>query len=167
MVLTPPPGTTPDSYTVVLCPQPAGSAPCITQTCPTATCPVAGLQPGTVYDVSATASVAGVDTPASNSATLTTPDADAPVLTAADDTSASTGFAAGAAPPGAAFTQYTFTARPLGGGALVVVISPTPAVVFTGLLPATQYEVSMVGTLPDGSTVPAPNTISFVTPADG
>lgn len=167
VVLTPPPGTLPDSYTVVLCPRPAGSAPCVTQTCPTASCPVSGLQPGTGYDVTATASVDGVDTPASNSATLTTPAADAPVLTAADDTSSSTGFAEGAAPPGAAFTQYTFAARPLAGGAVVVIISATPSVVFTGLLPATQYEVSLVGTLPDGSSVPAPNTISFVTPADG
>ena len=62
--------------------------------------------------------------------------------------------------------QYTFTATPLNGGPPVVVTSSTPEANFTGLEPATQYEVTTTATRPDGTTTPASNPITFVTPAE-
>ena len=64
--------------------------------------------------------------------------------------------------------QYTFTVTPLNGGPALVFNSTTPTNVnFTGLTPATQYEVSVVGTRPNGSITPPSNTLNFVTPAAG
>lgn len=90
------------------------------------------------------------------------------MLTSADDTSATTGHATAAPPPGVTFASYTFTATPLNGaGPPVTVTSATPAVDFTGLLPETQYVVTVAGTLANGTSIPAPNTLAFVTPSDG
>lgn len=146
-------------------------------------CPLEGLTPDTTYNVIATARINGVDTPVSSSAQVVTPASDAPVLTAADDTSSTTGLSTAALPPGVTYISYTFTARPVLGGQTVVVTSTTPEVDYTstnpagrklsqvqlaGLLqPGTKYEVTVVATRPDGSTVPAPNAITFVTPAPG
>lgn len=61
--------------------------------------------------------------------------------------------------------QYTFTATPANGGTPVVVTSSTPDASFTGLKPSTQYTVKVTATRGDGSTTPASNTLTFVTPA--
>ena len=206
VTLNPPANAGPvDSYQVSMCPTTGGS--CVTATCKTTVCEVAGLKPGTTYDVTADAIIAGKPVPTSNTAEVTTPPAGAPTLTSADDTSSTTAQATAEppAPAGVTFTQYTFTATPLDGGAPAVVTSSTPEVTFTGLTPATQvrsacvtvdlavcilnkvhcaaqcsqlkaprvscfalqYEVTVVGTLPDGSNSPVSNTLDFVTPAAG
>lgn len=62
--------------------------------------------------------------------------------------------------------QYVFTAHPLNGGAVQLFTVLKPRVALTGLAPATQYEISVVG-LRGGVRSPASNTGSFVTPALG
>jgi hypothetical protein len=137
VTLNPPANAGPvDSYQVSLCPITGGD--CITATCKTTVCEVPGLKPDTTYEVTADAIIAGKPVPTSNTVEVTMPPAGAPALTSADDTSSTTGYATAEPPAGLTFTQYTFTATPLSGGAPVVVTSSTPSVNFTGLTPATQ-----------------------------
>lgn len=70
------------------------------------------------------------------------------------------------APP-ARCLQYTFTVTPLSGGANLTFTSATADVNMTGLAPATQYLVVVVGAISGGGTTPPSNTLSFVTPAAG
>lgn len=63
--------------------------------------------------------------------------------------------------------QYTFTVIPLNGDANLTFTSADPIVSFTGLAPATQYEVVVVGALSTGGSTPPSNTLTFVTPAAG
>lgn len=164
IVLDPPANATGpvDYYKVVLCPRDGGA--CIEQTCPTATCDVSGLTPNTVYDVTAEAVIDGQTTPASNTAELVTPPVGAPALTAADDTTCTTAYATATPAPGTSPTSYTFTFAPASGGTPVTVTTTARSVNVTGLLPATQYEVTVVARSAGGSSTPPSNTITFVTP---
>jgi hypothetical protein len=126
---------------------------------------VAGLAAGAQYTVTATAVVGGSLVPASNSLPLAMPAAGAPILLTATATSAVTGAATAAAPNGAIFSQYTFTAKPLNGGASATSTVPNPLNGrFTGLKAATQYDVTVVGRR-NGGASPASNVLPFVTPA--
>lgn len=79
---------------------------CVTETCPTTNCPVDGLTPGETYTVTAVAVLPdGTRVPASNEVPLTMPQANAPTLTSAVDTSSTTGTATAAPPPGTTYDQ--------------------------------------------------------------
>ncbi|KAL4448135.1 hypothetical protein ABPG75_005354 [Micractinium tetrahymenae] len=168
-VLLNPPAVAPgpvDKYKVTLCEQPAGT-PCVTKECPTITCPITGLTPGAAYRVSAVAVIGGSEVPAANTLPLVMPDAGAITLVRAADTGSTTGEATAVPPPAVTITQYTFTVVALNGGANLTFTSATPDVDFTGLAPATQYEVSVVGTKSTGGPTSRSNTLTFVTPAAG
>ena len=127
-----------DFYQVTACPTTGGS--CVTATCDTVICTVPGLAPNTPYTVTANAIVDGKPVPTSNKVELTTPQAGAPALTTADDTSPTTASVVAEAPAGAIFTQYAFTAKPLSGGPAVVMTGSMPEANLTGLSPATQVQ---------------------------
>lgn len=167
MVVNPPASGGPvEQYIVTLCLQPGGT-PCVTENSTTTSCPFTGLTPGATYEASAVAIVAGRSLPASNTLPLVMPDAGAITLVTAVDTSSTTGSASAVPPPSTPITLYTFTVTPLDGGDPLTFNSTTRDVDFTGLTPATQYEVVVVGTKPDGTTTPPSNTLAFVTPAAG
>ena len=94
-------------------------------------------------------------------------EAGAITLVEAVDTSTTTGSGTAVPPPGTTITKYTFTVTPLDGGAPLTFNTTTPDAVFTGLKPASQYKVSVVGTKSDGTATPPSNTLTFVTPAAG
>ncbi|PRW20326.1 heat shock 90C isoform B [Chlorella sorokiniana] len=124
-----------------------------------------GLTAGATYAVSATAKIGSTVVPASNTLPLVMPAPGAPILPTALATGARTG-AATAAPPGSAsISKYVFTADPPSGApnATSTVTDPLKGS-FSGLRPATQYDVTVVGL--NGATPTRPsNTLSFVTPA--
>ena len=144
VTLNPPANSGPaDSYQVSACPTAGGA--CITATCSSPECAITGLRPNTPYTVTADAIVGGRPVPTSNAVELTTPQAGAPALTSAGEASSTTALVIAKPPQGVTFTQYTFTATPLNGGAPVVVTSSIPTATFTGLRPATQVLKKMLG----------------------
>lgn len=153
------------SYTFTATPV-GGGAP-VTVTCLTMkNCPMPGLTPGAVYDVTVAATTAaGTTTPPSAPMQMAMPPPPAPALVSADATGPTQGFATANAPTsGGPWSNYTFTAIPVGGGAPVVVTSATPYATFNSLQPRTQYTVSVVANGLKGATT-ASNTLPLETPA--
>lgn len=90
-----------------------------------------------------------------------------PVLTSAATYGGTTGHATATAPRGVTYTQWTFIATPVGGGAAVTATGPTPYVRFDRLNPGTQYTISVVGTTANGQKSPASDTVQVTTPSTG
>lgn len=165
IVLNAPPGTVPTYYEVKLCSEPALTQ-CVTKRCPTIICPFDALTPNTIYKVTCQAFINGKLVPASNSLPLQMPGAGSPTLVTAQAAGSRTGAATAAPPKGVTFDRYVFTARPLSGGPSATSDVAGPLLgKFTGLTPATQYEVKVVG-YKNGVASPASNILFFVTPAD-
>ena len=139
----------PTSYAVTLVPVGGGSP--ITVTCANPDdCPVPGLAPDTTYTVTAVGNQPGGGvTPASGTASLTTPPTSGPApikITAAAATSPYAGTVTIAPPAGTQPTNYTVTLMPVDGGASITVTCTTPASCpVTGLDPGTTYLVSAAG----------------------
>ncbi|PRW45179.1 lactation elevated 1 [Chlorella sorokiniana] len=151
-------------YTVIICLK-SNPTNCIRKSSQYIQITVPGLTPGAAYVVSASAKVSNKPVPSSNSLPLVMPARGAPVLLTAAASSARTGAATAAPPNGVTFSQYIFTAKPLGGGAsLTSKVSNPRNGQFSGLLPSTQYDVTVVG-VRNGVASPASNKLSFVTPA--
>ncbi|PSC67794.1 bifunctional dihydrofolate reductase-thymidylate synthase, partial [Micractinium conductrix] len=154
-------------YTASLC-LPGGGANCQGSSGTTSPMLLEGLSPGATYEVTAQALLSGGGTtPPSNTLSFTMPPLGAPALLAAEATGATTATASAAPPDGVTIAKYTFTARPLSGGADVTVTTTTAAAEFRGLQSAEQYEVSVVGVHGGGSLSPASNTINIVMLAEG
>lgn len=155
----------PQSYTITY--QAAGGA--IQTLSPAATGPAAsltGLLPGTTYSVTVTANCAGSGVAAPATATFTTaataPACADPASLAINDIGAGT--ATLAFTPVAGASSYIVTYQAAGSSPQTVTPAPTTSpVVFTGLLPATAYGVTVQAVCPAG--VGAAQAISFATPA--
>ena len=170
VVITPPliggPWT---SFEVTVCPIGGPQALCIKTTCTTpTTCKLSGLRAMTTYVVSSVAlkmvNGQGVRSLRSNEDTFTTPAA--PLLVSAQAWGATTGQATATGALGEQYRQWVFTARPVKGGANVVVRNTAPNARFYGLKPSTEYEASAIGILVDGRSTAAPNLLRFTTPSD-
>jgi hypothetical protein len=142
-------GTQPASYTITLVP--VGGGPAITVTCTNPLdCPIPGLTPDTSYTVTAVGNLpGGGTTPATGSATLTTPSDGSPgpaspTITDTFARSPTAGTVVIAPPPtGPQPTNYTVTLTPIDGGAPITVICSTPSnCPVAGLAPDTTYIVS-------------------------
>lgn len=166
--LLPPPLARPfPRFILVLCPAFGGSN-CLERNFTTTSCDLAGLTPDTTYSVTAVAvDASGVNTPPSSRTELAMPPPFAPALMVAMPWGPTTATATAVPPPGVTFNRYTFTATPVGGGLSVTTVSDVPYARFRGLTPATQYEFSAVGTLPDGRLSPASNTLPLIMPSAG
>lgn len=77
---------------------------------------MAGLDPGTTYNVTAEAYVAGKPAPLSNIVVVTTSPVGAPVLTSAVDTGSGSARAAGLPPPGVTLAEVCRGWWELGSG---------------------------------------------------
>lgn len=73
--------------------------------CLTIRCPAKNLVPGTTYSVSASAITGSTTAPVANVLPLIMPDANAPTLVSAVDTSSTTGTATAAPPAGVTFDK--------------------------------------------------------------
>ncbi|PRW44907.1 fibronectin isoform X1 [Chlorella sorokiniana] len=157
-------GQTVSQYIVALCLK-AQPTTCVKQSSVSIQLYFTGLTPGALYVVSATAKIGSTTVPASNKLPLAMPQRGAPILLTAVPTTALTGAATAVAPNGASFSKYVFTAVSPGGAptATSTVANPLTGR-FTGLRPATQYDVSVVGYTGSKASPPS-NTLSFVTPA--
>ena len=136
----------PTSYTVTLVPQGGGSPIKVTCANPD-DCPVTGLTPDTTYTVTAVGNLpGGGTTPASGTASLTTPPTSGPAPIKITDTNATSPYAGTvtiAPPAGTQPTNYTVTLTPVDGGPTITVTCTTPASCpVTGLDPGTTYLVS-------------------------
>ena len=142
-------GPIPTSYTVTLSPVGGGSP--ITVTCINPDdCPITGLAPDTTYTVSAVGNLpGGGTTPASGTASLTTPDSGSdsptasPTITDTSATSPTSGTVVIAPPAvGPLPTNYTVTLTPVDGGSPITVVCTTPSSCpVSGLAPDTTYIV--------------------------
>jgi hypothetical protein len=131
---------------------------------PRADTALALLCPGCLQTVAV--KVDGTESPPSNDAIITMP-AVGPTLTSATPFGPTTGHATAASPEGASFTSFVFTATPSSGGSSVQATSAGPEARFRGLTPATEYAVTVVGVLADGSQVASQNTLTLKTPKPG
>ena len=141
----------------------------LTFNCTTPTsCHLDGLSPETSYALTAVAHLSdGSDSPASAPVTLTMPAPATPTLVSAAALGPTTG-EAHATPPtsGGSYTHYTFSAALLGNASNVVTCeSATPSCIFAGLMPASEYEVTVVALDSGGRTTPASNALRMDTPA--
>jgi len=148
IAITPPPGGPWQSYDLTVCPIGGPQSGCKTQTCPagttTTTCLVTGLTPETTYVATAVAiKPDGTRSPPSNEDTFTT--LAEPILTSAESFGPTTGQATATGPADANYTQWRFTATPVGGGPAVTATSPSPDVRFYGLTPNTTVGGSCAG----------------------
>lgn len=151
VTITPPSsGTLPANYTVTLTPV-GGGSPVVVVCFNPAKCPVPGLTPDTTYAVTAVGTLPGGGTsPASGTASLTTPTngsngtPSSPIITSSNGTSPTTGLVTIQPPAnGTQPTNYTLTLVPVDGGSPVVVTCSTPSsCVIPGLTPNTEYLVS-------------------------
>ena len=141
----------PTSYTVTVTPVGGGSPITVTCTNPK-DCPIPGLAPDTAYTVSAVGNLpGGGTTPASGTASLTTPTSGAagtpasPKITDTNSTSPFSGTVSIAPPAtGPQPTNYTVTLTPVGGGPPITVVCSTPSSCpVSGLSPDTTYLVSL------------------------
>ena len=151
----------PTSYTVTVTPEGGGSPIKVTCANPR-DCPIPGLTPDTAYTVSAVGNLpGGGTTPASGTASLTTPTSGAggtPASPKITDTNATSPFSGtvSIAPPatGPQPTNYTVTLTPVDGGSPITVVCSTPSSCpVSGLSPDTTYLVSLragSGTHPPG-----------------
>lgn len=122
-------------YNVKLCPT---SGACIGPIAyPTPLVPFSNLTLGMTYTATATAVVGGTTSPASNSLSFTMAASGVPMLTFVEDRGPTMGYATALAPPSKSYTNWVFTASPLGGGTAVTATSSRPAATFYGLTPAT------------------------------
>jgi len=137
VVVTPPTGGPWEKYEVKLCPVGGPASGCVTVTCTTpSSCPVTGLTPETSYVTTAVAiKPDGTRSPPSNEDIFTTPGM--PILTSAEAYGPTTGQATAAGPAGVTYTQWRFTATPVGGGTPVTANNTAPDVRFYGLTPNT------------------------------
>jgi hypothetical protein len=139
----------PTSYTVTLVPVGGGSP--ITVTCANPDdCPIPGLAPDTTYTVTAVGNLpGGGTTPASGTASLTTPPTSGPAPIKITDTNATSPYAGTvviAPPAGTQPTNYTVILTPVDGGPTITVTCTTPASCpVTGLDPGSTYLVGWSG----------------------
>ena len=150
-------GPLPTSYTVTLTPVGGGSPISVTCINPD-DCPITGLAPDTTYTVSAVGNLpGGGTTPASGTASLTTPDSGSdsptasPTITDTSATSPTSGTVVIAPPAvGPLPTNYTVTLTPIDGGSPITVVCTTPSrCPVSGLTPDTTYMVRPLhGSLP-------------------
>ena len=145
-------GPLPTNYTVTLVPEGGGSP--ITVVCINPNhCPITGLSPDTTYTVTAVGNLpGGGTTPASGTASITTPTdgtdgtPSSPKITSSEGTTPTTGVITIADPPtGPKPTNYTVTLTPIDGGSPVTVTCSTPSnCTVPGLTPDTDYLVRML-----------------------
>lgn len=145
-------------------------AGCVTTTCPASTtvktCPVTGLEPDTTYAVEVVPVKAdGTEGPASNEDVITTPTA--VVVTSAEPYGPTSALVTATSPAGNDYKEWQFIATPVGGGTPITVTSDSPEARFFNLQPNTQYEVTAVGVLPDGTQEESSNSLLMTTPPLG
>ena len=128
-------------------------------------CALTGLTSYSTYSLVAVAIFTdGSQSSPSSAATVTLPAIGAPTLTSAAATGPTTASATASAPIGGTFTNYTFTATPLGGGSPVAVSTSQPSASFTGLTAGTSYSVVVVAYDASGNPTPTSNSLIFATP---
>lgn len=135
--------------------------------CPTTACALPGLQPGTIYAISATGTdSSGKPTPASRQISVATPvAATGPALdvVARGPSAAQVTISP---PPGVA-GPYLITAGPAGGGSPITLSCPAASCTLEGLAAGVTYSVTARGLDVSGAPTPASAPKTVTMPAAG
>ena len=160
-----PPASVAGPYNLTATPASGGQP--IVVTCPTAVCTLSGLQPGTLYAVSATGTdSSGIPTPASRQisvATLTAATGPAVDVVAQGPSAVRVTISS---PPGVG-GPYLVTATPAGGGSPVTLSCATGGCTLTGLTAGATYSVTASGVDGSGNPTPASAPTTVAMPAVG